>query len=315
MTWRRVRPGPARKLAHLKEYGGSMKLGLHISDFTWAGGAPELRVKLGQIAQRAEEAGVDRISVMDHLWQIGVIGPPEHEMLECYTALGWLAAKTERVKLLTMVTAVVYREPGLLAKAVTTLDVLSGGRAIHGIGAAWNADESAGLGLFFPPVAERFERLEEAILICKQMWSGNEGPFDGKHYHLGRTLNSPQVLSRPHPPILIGGSGEKKTLKLVARHADACNIAAYDLATTAHKLDVLRQHCVDEGRDYDEIEKTAQTRFDLGEHGENVNQVIENLHRVAELGFSQAHGSLLRVSQPGQLDILAEQVIPAVAKF
>ena len=244
-----------------------------------------------------------------------MIGPPEHEMLEAYTALGWLAAKTERVKLLAMVTAVVYREPGLLAKAVTTLDVLSGGRAILGIGAAWNEDESRGLGLLFPPVAERFERLEEAILIMKQMWSGAEGPFDGKHYHLARTLNSPQALSRPHPPILIGGAGEKKTLKLVARYADACNIAAYSLDETARKLDVLRQHCVNEGRDYDEIEKTAQTRYDLGENGENVNQVIEHLHQVAELGFGQVHGSLLRVSQPGQLDLLAEQVIPAVAKF
>jgi len=236
-------------------------------------------------------------------------------MLECYTALGWLAAKTERVKLLAMVTAVVYRDPGLLAKAVTTLDVLSGGRAILGIGAAWNADESAGLGLFFPPLAERFERLEEAILICKQMWNGSDAPFDGQHYHLGRTLNSPQALSRPHPPILIGGAGEKKTLKLVAKYADACNISAYNLDETAHKLDVLRQHCVNEGRDYDEIEKTAQTRYDLGENGENVNQVIENLHRVAELGFTQAHGSLLRVSKPGQLDLLAERVIPAVEKF
>jgi F420-dependent oxidoreductase-like protein len=292
-----------------------MKLGLHISDFTWAGGAPELRFKLGEIAQRAEEAGVDRISVMDHVWQIGHIGPPEHEMLEAYTALGWLAAKTERVKLLAMVTAVVYREPGLLAKAVTTLDVLSGGRAILGIGAAWNADESAGLGLLFPPLAERFERLEEAILICKQMWSGDEGPFDGEHYHLARTLNSPQALSRPHPPILIGGGGEKKTLKLVARYADACNIQAYNLADTAHKLDVLRQHCANEGRDYDEIEKTAQTRYDLGENGENVNRTIEQLHQVAELGFSQVHGSLLGVSRPGQLDLLAEQVIPAVEKF
>jgi F420-dependent oxidoreductase-like protein len=292
-----------------------MKLGLHISDFTWDGGAPELRVRLGQIAQRAEEAGVDRISVMDHVWQIGHIGPPEHEMLEAYTALGWLAAKTERVKLLAMVTAVVYREPGLLAKAVTTLDVLSGGRAILGIGAAWNGEESAGLGLFFPPVSERFERLEEAILICKQMWSGDEGQFDGTHYHLGRTLNSPQALSLPHPPILIGGSGEKKTLKLVARYADACNIAAYDLSATAHKLDVLRQHCLNEGRDYDEIEKTAQTRYDLGENGENVNQTIEQLHQVAELGFSQVHGSLLGVSKPGQLDLLAEKVIPAVEKF
>jgi len=292
-----------------------MKLGLHISDFTWDGGAPELRGKLGEIARRAEEAGVDRISVMDHVWQIGPLGPPEHEMLEAYTALGWLAAKTERVKLLAMVTAVVYREPGLLAKAVTTLDVLSGGRAILGIGAAWNEDESKGLGLLFPPVSERFERLEEAILIMKQMWSGDQGPFDGKHYHLARTLNSPQVLSRPHPPILIGGAGEKKTLKLVARYADACNIAAYSLDETARKLDVLRQHCVNEGRDYDDIEKTAQTRYDLGENGENVNRVIEHLHRVAELGFSQVHGSLLRVSQPGQLDLLAERVIPAVEKF
>jgi F420-dependent oxidoreductase-like protein len=292
-----------------------MKLGLHISDFTWDGGAPELRVKLAEIAQRAEEAGVDRISVMDHLWQIRGIGPAEHEMLECYTALGWLAAKTERVRLLAMVTAVVYRDPGLLAKAVTTLDVLSGGRAILGIGAAWNAEESAGLGLFFPPLAERFERLEEAILICKQMWSGSEGPFEGRHYHLARTLNSPQALSRPHPPILIGGAGEKKTLKLVARYADACNIFAYNFDETGRKLDVLRQHCADEGRDYDQIEKTAQFRYDLGENGENVNRVIEDLHRIAELGFTQVHGTLLRVSQPGQLDLLAERVIPAVERF
>src|SRR5580698_8786156 len=153
-----------------------MKIGLHISDFTWDGGVPELPRRLGEIARRAEDAGVDRISVMDHVWQIGHIGPPEHEMLEAYTTLGWLAARTERVKLLTMVTAVVYREPGLLAKAMTTLDVLSGGRAILGIGAAWNAEESAGLGLLFPPVSERFERLEEAILICKQLWSGDQGP-------------------------------------------------------------------------------------------------------------------------------------------
>jgi F420-dependent oxidoreductase-like protein len=292
-----------------------MNLGLHISDFTWQGGAPELRVRLGEIARRAEDAGVDRISVMDHVWQIGPIGPPEHEMLEAYTALGWLAAKTERVKLLAMVTAVVYREPGLLAKAVTTLDVLSGGRAILGIGAAWNAEEAAGLGLPFPPLAERFERLEEAILICKQMWSDDQGPFEGKHYHLARTLNSPQSLSRPHPPILIGGSGEKKTLKLVARYADACNIQAYDLPSAGHKLDVLRQHCANEGRDYDEIEKTGQTRYDLGENGENVNQTIENLHEIAELGFTQVHGSLLRVSEPGTLDLFAERVIPAVEKF
>ena len=292
-----------------------MKVGLHISDFTWDGGPAEMRFRLAEIVQRAEMAGVDRISVMDHVWQIGHIGPPEHDMLEAYTALGWLAAKTERVKLLTMVTAVVYREPGLLAKAVSTLDVLSGGRAILGIGAAWNEDESRGLGLLFPPTAERFERLEEAILICKQMWGGAQGPFDGKHYHLARTLNSPQVLSRPHPPILIGGAGEKKTLKLVARYADACNIAAYNLDDTAHKLDVLRQHCANEGRDYDAIIKQAQTRYNLGENGENVQQTIEQLHQAAELGFTQVHGSLIGVSNPRQLDLLGEQVIPAVAKF
>jgi F420-dependent oxidoreductase-like protein len=292
-----------------------MKLGLHISDFTWDGGAADLRFRLGEIARKAEDGGVDRISVMDHVWQIGLIGPPEHEMLEAYTTLGWLAARTERVRLLTMVTAVVYREPGLLAKAMTTLDVLSGGRAILGLGAAWNADESAGLGLPFPPVAERFERLEEAILICRQMWSGDEGPFDGKHYHLARTLNSPQALSRPHPPILIGGSGEKKTLRLVARYADACNIAAYDLAVAARKLEVLREHCDREGRDYDAIEKTGQTRFDLGLKGENVSSTIEQLRAMAEAGFSVAHGSLVNVSQPGQLELLAERVIPAIAAF
>jgi F420-dependent oxidoreductase-like protein len=292
-----------------------MKVGLHISDFTWDGGAEELRFRLADIAQRAELAGVDRISVMDHVWQIGPIGPPEHEMLEAYTALGWLAAKTERVKLLTMVTAVVYREPGLLAKAMTTLDVLSGGRSILGIGAAWNEDEARGLGLLFPPTAERFERLEEAILICKQMWSGSEAPFDGKHYHLARTLNSPQALSRPHPPILIGGAGEKKTLRLVARYADACNIAVYDPAQAAHKLEVLREHCVTEGREYGEIEKTAQTRFDLGENGENVQRTIESLHEVAEMGFTVAHGSLLGVSKNRQFDLFAERIIPALEKF
>jgi F420-dependent oxidoreductase-like protein len=292
-----------------------MKVGLHISDFTWDGGPAELRFRLAEIAQRAEQAGVDRISVMDHLWQIGHIGPPEHEMLEAYTALGWLAAKTERVKLLTMVTAVVYREPGLLAKAISTLDVLSGGRAILGIGAAWNEDESRGLGLLFPPTAERFERLEEAILICKQMWADDDAPFEGKHYHLARTLNSPQPLSRPRPPILIGGSGEKKTLRLVAQYADSCNIFAFDPAIAAHKLDVLRQHCADLGRDYDDIEKTSQTFFNVGADGENVQQTIESLHELSELGFSVAHGSLVNVSKPAQLDLFLERVVPALEKF
>ena len=290
-----------------------MKIGLHISDFTWDGGVPALPRRLAEIARRAEDGGVDRVSVMDHVWQIGAIGPPEHEMLEAYTTLGWLAARTERVKLLTVVTAVVYRDPGLLAKSVTTLDVLSGGRAMLGIGAAWNEEESRGLGLFFPPLAERFERLEEALRICRQMWSGDEGPFDGEHYHLGRTLNSPQAVSRPHPPILIGGAGEKKTLRLVARYADACNI--FDSPELGRKLDVLRGHCEAEGRDYDTIEKTAQVRFNLGANGENVNQVIEHLHEISELGIEVAHGTLIGAGSLKPIDLMAEHVIPAAARF
>ncbi|WP_426563257.1 LLM class F420-dependent oxidoreductase [Angustibacter sp. McL0619] len=288
-----------------------MKLGLHISDFTWDGGPITLRDRLGDVAARAELAGYDRISVMDHVWQIAHLGPPEHEMLEAYTALGFLAAKTERVKLLTVVTAVVYRDPGLLAKAVTTLDVLSGGRAMLGIGAAWNEEESRGLGLFFPSTSERFERLEEALQICQRMWSEDDGPYEGNHYHLARTLNSPQSLSRPHPPILIGGAGERKTLRLVAQYADACNI--FDTPELAHKLEVLREHCERLDRDYDQIEKTAQLRFDLGPNGEYVEQTIEHMHELAGLGIEVAHGALANVSRPGTLELMAERVIPAVA--
>ena len=290
-----------------------MKVGLHIPDFTWSGGAPAMAGRLTEIAQLAEQGGVDRISVMDHVWQIPNVGPIENDMLEAYTALGFLASVTERVKLLTVVTAVVYRDPGLLAKCVTTLDVLSGGRAMLGIGAAWNAEESAGLGLLFPPTAERFERLEEALQICLQMWSDDEGPYTGKHYQLGRTMNVPQSLQRPHPPILIGGAGERKTLRMVAQYADACNI--FDGPELAHKLDVLREHCANLGRNYDDIEITIQTRFNLGDNGENVNAVIEHLHEVSELGVHLAHGTVINVGALRPLDLMAEQVIPALAKF
>src|SRR4051812_2599716 len=195
-----------------------MELGLHIADFAWNGGTPELGPTLGRLARSAEDAGVARLTVMDHVWQIEGIGPPEDPMLEAYTTLGFLAGVTHKVRLHALVTAVVYREPGLLAKMVTTLDVVSGGRAGLGIGAAWNEEESLGLGLPFPSTRERFERLEEAVLICKQMWSGDEGPFTGEHYRLTRTLNSPESVSRPRPFLMIGGSGERKTLRLVAQH-------------------------------------------------------------------------------------------------
>jgi F420-dependent oxidoreductase-like protein len=290
-----------------------VKLGLHVSDFTWPGGRTQLSEDLANIARTADDVGFDRISVMDHFFQIFMIGPPEHEMLEAYTTLGYLAGLTRRIKLLTLVTGVIYREPGLLAKTVTTLDVLSGGRAMLGIGAAWNEEEAAGLGLLFPPTAERFERLEEALQICLQMWSGKDEAFEGEHYALGRTLNSPEAISKPHPPILIGGSGEKKTLRLVARYAQACNL--FPGPDLEHKLDVLRQHCENEGRDYDEIEKTVLYNFDLGEGGSRIDEILKDLRRLAGLGFTVAHGSIAHASQTERLEIMGERIIPAVAEF
>jgi alkanesulfonate monooxygenase len=248
---------------------------------------------------------------MDHLWQIGVIGPPEHPMLEAYTTLGFLAARTKRVQLLAWVTAVSYRDPGLLAKLVSTLDVLSGGRAWLGIGAAWNEDEARGLGLLFPSTGERFERLEETLQICLQMWSEDESAYDGKHYQLGRTLNQPQPLRRP--PILIGGGGEKKTLRLVAQYADACNL--FDSPDVPHKLDVLRRHCDDVGRNYDEIEKTVISRLDPGADGENVDATLEKLHALHELGIGEVHTGLPDVVDLTRLQVLGDKVIPVAAAF
>ena len=290
-----------------------MKIGLHVSDFTFPAGPAGLRDDLIRIVESAEANGFGRVSVMDHLWQIGVVGPPEHEMLEAYTTLGYLAARTSRVSLLAMVTGVVYREPGLLAKIVTTLDVLSGGRGWLGVGAAWNEDEARGLGLPFPPTSERFERLEEALQICLQMWSDDESAFNGKHYQLGRTLNSPQSLARPHPPILIGGGGEQKTLRLVARYAQACNL--FFGADLRHKLDVLREHCEREGRDFDDIRKTVLYNFDVGEHGENVERIVADLQGLSALGFTLAHGRVANVSSLRPLEIIGKEIVPTVAQF
>jgi F420-dependent oxidoreductase-like protein len=288
-----------------------VQIGLQVPDFTWPGGPARLGADLARVARAADEAGFDFVSVMDHFFQIRVVGEPEQEMLEAYTTLGYLAGCTSRARLLTLVTGVVYRHPGILAKIITTLDVLSGGRAWLGIGAAWNEEESLGLGIPFPPVAERFERLEETLQICLQMWRGDETPFHGRHYQLERPLNSPQALSQPHPPIMIGGSGERKTLRFVARYAQACNL--FPGPDLARKLDVLRAHCEAEGRDYDEIVKTCYYRFDVGERGERAGQVADELAGLAAMGFQVAIGQVARVSEIKPLEVIGSQIIPAVA--
>ena len=290
-----------------------MHIGAHIADFTFPGGAPTLASDLKRVATAIDDTGFTSLSVMDHVWQIRVIGEPEQEMLEAYTTLGFLAGCTSRVQLLAWVTAVVYREPGLLAKAVTTLDVLSEGRAMLGIGAAWNDEESAGLGLPFPSTGERFERLEEALQIYIQMCSDDEGPYHGKHYTLGRTLNSPQTLQRPHPPILIGGGGEQKTLRMVAQYAHACNLFASP--ELPHKLDVLRGHCERLGTDYDAIEKTVMGPIDPGANGENVDQLLVQLEELHKLGVTHMHGRLPDVYDLRRIEILGEKVIPVIAEW
>lgn len=282
-----------------------MELALHIADFTWSGGPAELGPALTKHVRDAEDIGVRRISVMDHFWQIRPVGPVDTEMLEAYSALGFIAAQTQHALLHTLVTGVTYREPALLAKAVTTLNVLSGGRVGLGIGAAWNDEESEGLGFAFPPTAERFERLEETIRICDQMWSESEDAFTGKHYQLGRTLNSPQSLSSPRPYLMIGGSGEKKTLRLVAQYADACNIFAGPDA--AHKLDVLRGHCDDVGRDYDEIDKT--TIFPISPSS-TVDDIVTTANAMAALGFTSSYVFATGITEPARIIELFAEAMP-----
>jgi F420-dependent oxidoreductase-like protein len=287
-----------------------VKIGLQIPDFTGPGAA-RLGADLATVARTADDAGFEFIAVMDHFFQIGAVGPPDRDMLEAYTTLGYLAGVTSRAKLITLVTGAVYRHPGILAKIVSTLDVLSGGRAWLGIGAAWNEEESRGLGIPFPPVAERFERLEETLQICLQMWRGDESSYHGAHYQLERPLSYPKALSAPHPPIMIGGSGERKTLRFVARYAQACNL--FPGPDLARKLDVLRAHCDAEGRDYDEIEKTCYFIFDVGAKGEQAGQVVDQLGKLAGLGFQAAIGAVANVWDVTPLEVIGAEVIPAVS--
>jgi len=234
-----------------------MRLGLHYGNYSTPSDPARMAATLAETARVAEQGGFSAFTVMDHYFQMEQTGSAAEPMLEAYTTLGYLAGQTERMTLGVLVTGVMYRHPGLLAKIVTTLDVLSGGRARMGIGASWYEREQRGLGVPVVPVAERFERLEETLQICLQMWSEDTGPFSGRHHQLAETMCEPAPISQPHPPILIGGGGEKKTLLLVARYADACNVFGISPDDVAHKLDVLRSHCEDEGRDYDRIDKTV----------------------------------------------------------
>jgi F420-dependent oxidoreductase-like protein len=291
-----------------------MKIGLQIPNFTWPGGPAQIPGKLAEIARVADDAGFYSLWVMDHFFQISMVGPHENEMLEGYNTLGYLAALTRRAKLGTMATGVIYRYPGILVKTATTLDVLSGGRSYFAIGAAWNEKESKGLGVPFPPLGVRFELLEEALQIAKQMWSANNGPYHGKHYHLEETLCSPQPLSRPHPPILVAGSGEKKTLRLVAQYADACNLFG-TAETVRAKLAILKQHCNALGRDYGSIEKTTLSVADLQPGKMTPNGVIEQCKVLAAVGVQHAIFYLPNVHEIRPLEIFGREIIPAVAGF
>jgi F420-dependent oxidoreductase-like protein len=299
-----------------------MRIGLQVPNFTYPGGPPTIGPALRNIAQAAEEAGFSSLWVMDHFFQIGGrdrsigLGPAEDEMLEGYSTLSHLAAVTQTPKLGTLVTGVVYRHPGVLIKTVTTLDVLSGGRAYLGIGAAWNEREAKGLGIPFPPLRERFERLEETLQIAKHLWSGNPDPFEGRHYHLAEPINSPQPLTRPHPPILIGGSGEKKTLRLVAQYGDACNLfSGRGAAAVQAKLDVLKRHCEEVGRDYATIEKTTLGTVRLAEDHRSSGEIVDQCRALASVGIQHAIFNMPNVHEISPLQTFGREIIPAVAEF
>jgi F420-dependent oxidoreductase-like protein len=296
-----------------------MKIGIQIPNFTFSGGAAKLRDTLAEIANTADGIGFDSLWVMDHFFQIGgpdrqFLGPAEDNMLEGYSTLAYLSGMTQKVRLGTMVTGVVYRHPGILIKTVTTLDVLSGGRAYLGIGAAWFEREARGLGVPFPAVKDRFEQLEEVLQIAKQMWSPNNGPFNGKHFQLAETLCNPQPLSKPHLPILIGGTGEKKTLRLVAQYADACNLfAGMGMATVSAKLDILKQHCEAVGRDYADIEKTTLNTAHLAPGKMSAADVVKLCREQAAVGIQHVIFNMPNIDEIKPLEIFGSEIIPEIA--
>ena len=287
-----------------------MKIGLQIPSFSWPGGDAAIGATLARIAADADAAGFDSLWVMDHFFQIRGVGKPEEPMLEGFSALAFMAAHSKSATLGLMVGGIHYRQAALWAKAATTLDVLSGGRSYFGIGAAWNEEESRGLGFPMPPLGVRFEMLEETLQIVHSMWQGERGSgeaFEGHHYQAERLINSPQVLSRPHPKIIIGGGGEQKTLRLVAKYADACNIFGGP-DQLSHKFSVLRERCSEIGRPFGEIERTNLQTVDLGR--ETPAEVVARFEILAGVGVQHVIFNLANVADPRTIDTLARDVLP-----
>ncbi len=288
-----------------------MRVGIHFINFALPGAPESLGPTLAETARIAEQGGVSVFTLMDHWFQMEMMASAEDPMLEGYTSLGFLAGQTHTMTLGLLVTGVTYRHPGLLAKIVTTLDVLSGGRAQLGIGAAWYEREHRGLGVPFPPLSERFERLEETLQICLQMWSGDNGPYEGRHYHLAETICSPPPISTPRPRVLVGGSGERKTLRLVAKYADACNLFASSPADIAHKLEVLTRHCDSEGRDPASIDKTILA---MSNPLDDTDAFIAQMAEYVALGVETVE--LMPMGDPiAYATQVGERIVPALAQL
>jgi F420-dependent oxidoreductase-like protein len=288
-----------------------MRVGIHVVSFTWPGAPDSISHTLAATARSAEDAGVSSFSLMDHWFQMEAMAPANDPMLEGYTSLGFVAGHTRTMRLGLLVTGVTYRHPGLLAKIVTTLDVLSGGRGQLGIGAAWYEREHRGLGVPYPPVAERFERLEETLQICLQMWSEDDGAFEGRHYRLAETICEPRPVSQPRPPVLIGGSGERKTLRLVARYGDACNLFATSPDEIAHKLDVLARHCEAEGRDPDTVQRTILA---VRDPFADLDGFLGDMDAYAKLGIDEV--ALMPSGDPvAYVERTGSEIVPRLAEL
>lgn len=295
-----------------------MRLGLQLPSFTYPGGTPEIRARLTDISQAAESAGLDSLWVMDHLFQLPEdtgLGGPEEPMLEAYATLGFLAGATSRLRLGALVGCALFRQPALLVKAATTVDVLSGGRLTFGIGAGWYEREARGLGLPFPDRRERFARLEEVLKVTHQLWADDRSAFAGRFDQLAEPIIRPQPLGRPHPPIMIGGNGERRTLRLVAQYGDACNFLILEPAEVRRKLEVLRSHCHDIGRDFDEIEITALDEIDLRDGRMTSADVVARIRAQGAAGVQHLIVNMPEVWDLRHIERIGREVVPALAEL